>query len=629
MLDDLHWADPSTVELLRFSPVSRGPVPAAGRRVPPARAATRTWPPRSPTWPPGRLVPLQRAGRRRGGRPGAWRSPARRHQRAGRSLVHERSGGHPFFARELCRLLAAGGAATGRSGRRPRRDRPSPGPAARPTVPAAGGCRGSRLDAAARRAGGGDRGRPDDASALAGEARGGHPGRRRTTAAAGSSTTCTARRSTPACRRAAGGSAPSRRAGAGPTGTSGAAAVFPAELARHFAAAVTVAGTAPALAWADAAAEPTSARFAFAEAAGHLARVRSAVRHAARGCPTPTWSACSPPRRTCGCAPATPRPATCSTRVGPGRRHRTADLLGAVALGLDRVGARFAMPRGDLVAVLDAARAALDGAGTATEAKVTAALARQLQHSVPADRPRAAARRAGRGDRPCARRPGHAGRLPARRSTTRLDAGARPPRGPRSRPRSPSCAQRAGDPERHAQALLLSATAQLENGSPAFRATLAEYQLCDRAAAPASARLSAAHPAGRARPARRRHRRRRAALSARRPRSARRSATRDTGNVRLSQRLEVVRARGDGASCARIADDAVRWWIGAPAHAHAVAAGFWPGPATSTPPAASSTPCSRSRLAHRPLVPVVGLHRRAGRGGHRARRPPTVSAAAR
>ena len=37
-------------------------------------------------------------------------------------------------------------------------------------------------------------------------------------------------------------------------------------------------------------------------------------------------------------------------------------------------------------------------------------------------------------------------------------------------------AQRAGDPERHAQALLLLATAQLENGSPAFRVTLGEHQ---------------------------------------------------------------------------------------------------------------------------------------------------------
>ena len=48
----------------------------------------------------------------------------------------------------------------------------------------------------------------------------------------------------------------------------------------------------------------------------------------------------------------------------------------------------------------------------------------------------------------------------------------------------------------------------------------------------------------------------------------------DAGNVRMSQRLELVRARGDAAQLRAMADEAVRWWVGAPAHAHAVAAGF-------------------------------------------------------
>jgi hypothetical protein len=48
----------------------------------------------------------------------------------------------------------------------------------------------------------------------------------------------------------------------------------------------------------------------------------------------------------------------------------------------------------------------------------------------------------------------------------------------------------------------------------------------------------------------------------------------DTGNVRMSQRLEIVRARGEPAELRALADEAVRWWVGAPAHAHAVAAGF-------------------------------------------------------
>jgi hypothetical protein len=49
----------------------------------------------------------------------------------------------------------------------------------------------------------------------------------------------------------------------------------------------------------------------------------------------------------------------------------------------------------------------------------------------------------------------------------------------------------------------------------------------------------------------------------------------DTGNVRMSQRLEVVRARNDPSELRDLAVEAVQWWIGAPAHAHAVAAGFF------------------------------------------------------
>ena len=42
----------------------------------------------------------------------------------------------------------------------------------------------------------------------------------------------------------------------------------------------------------------------------------------------------------------------------------------------------------------------------------------------------------------------------------------------------------------------------------------------------------------------------------------------------MSQRLEIVRARDDPAELRDMAAEAVRWWVGAPAHAHAVAAGF-------------------------------------------------------
>jgi hypothetical protein len=48
----------------------------------------------------------------------------------------------------------------------------------------------------------------------------------------------------------------------------------------------------------------------------------------------------------------------------------------------------------------------------------------------------------------------------------------------------------------------------------------------------------------------------------------------DAGNVRMSQTLELVRARGEPERLAATAEEAVRWWVGVPSHAYAVAAGF-------------------------------------------------------
>ena len=250
-----------------------------------------------------------------------------------------------------------------------------------------------------------------------------------------------------------------------------------------------------------------------------------------------------------------------------------ADLLGAVALGLDRIDARFAMPRADLIAVLDTARQALQGSGTPAEAQVTAALARQLQHSVPADRPRA---------RPLAERAVAIARtlddpatlascLLAQHDTlwtpgTATDRAA-------IAAEIADLAKRANDPERHAQALLLTATEQLENGSAAFRATLAEYAyLTQRLRQPRHDYLLRTRQAalalldGDIETGER--------LSAEAAALGEAVGDSDTGNVRMSQRLEIVRARNDPAELRDMAAEAVQWWIGAPAHAHAVAAGF-------------------------------------------------------
>jgi tetratricopeptide (TPR) repeat protein len=247
--------------------------------------------------------------------------------------------------------------------------------------------------------------------------------------------------------------------------------------------------------------------------------------------------------------------------------------LGAVALGLDGLGARFAMPRTELVNVLDQARAALAGTGTPAEAQVTAALARQLQHSIPKDRSQA---------RPLAEHavaiaraldePATLARCLLAQHDTLWTAGTATERVAIAREIAEH-AEHAGDAERQSEALLLTASALLESGSPAFRATLAEYRY--RAEALRQPRHDYVL------------RSREAALAlldgdldtgerliADAAELGAAAGDSDTGNVRMSQLLEVARARGDRARLRDTAQQAVEWWVGVPAHAHAVAAGF-------------------------------------------------------
>jgi hypothetical protein len=492
------------------------------------------------------------------------------------TVVHERSAGHPFFARELCHLLEAGGTTAGvpaavrdaigrRLGRLPN------------------GCAGL-LEAAAVA---GTTLLPDVLSDVCTEPADVVADRIEQARAAGvliedadrskarfahdlyRETIYTAL--SPARRlelhERVGRALQRRHERGGP--------VFPAELARHFAAAIRRSGPDPAVTWAHAAAVADTARYAFAEAAGHLTRARAAVVDAGHRLADADL------------IHLLVREADLRLRAGNTHEARTlldtarqtaaatgeGELLGAVALGLDRVGARFAMPRTDLITVLEVARAALDGQCTPTEAQVTAALARQLQHSVPADRPRA---------RPYAEQAVSIARRlddPATLASCLLaqhDTLWMPGTGTRRTAIAAEIADaagRAGDPERHAQALLLSATAQLENGSAAFRAALAEYvHVAEKLLQPRHNYMLLT---------------RQAALALLDgdiedgDRLSREAAAvgdavgdSDTGNVRMSQRLEIVRARADPDELRRTAAEAVRWWIGAPAHAHAVAAGF-------------------------------------------------------
>jgi AAA ATPase domain len=561
VLDDLQWADRSTVDLLRYlcgNPLA-GPVLLLGAYRPDEAG--------------GILGALPAADRVTLGGLSEGEVAELVGDAGLAPLVHRRSGGHPFFARELAQVLATEGP-------------DAPVPAA---VREAIARRAARLSPPAARllevaAVAGPRLRPD----VLAEAGGEDPARTADLLAEGTAAgllTATGfahdlyreavYAALPPARRLdlhhrVGRALAHRRDRGG--------AVFAAELARHFASAAPVAGAGPAFAWARLAAEDDAARFAFAEGADHLRRARSAVTDAGLAPPdadlVDLLAAEADLRLRAGDA-ATARELLdlAWDRVRDGADPAR---MATVVLGYEGHGARFAMPRTDLVSALERTRAALagaGGAGTAAEARVTAALARQLQHSVARERHRAG---------PLAERAVAVARDlddPAILADCLLalhdslwTAGTAPRRVAITAEMA-ALAGRCGDRERHAQALLLAATAHLENGSPAFRAALAEYR-------DATARLR--QP---------RHdyllRTREAALalldgdieggeraSAEAAALGERVGDADAGNVRMSQRLEVARARAEPAELRAMAAEAVAWWVGAPAHAHAVAAGF-------------------------------------------------------
>jgi hypothetical protein len=484
--------------------------------------------------------------------------------------VHERSGGHPFFARELCQVLASGGAVAGvpaavREVIARRLSRVT-APCARMLEVASVAGPVLLVDVLAEVAGV----RPAHAADLIREG----------TAASlitGTRFTHDLYRESIYASLSPGqrldlhhrvGLALVRRRERG-------AAVFPAELARQFAAAVPVAGPGPALTWARLAADAEQARYAFAEAAGHLGRARSAIAEAGASFDeadlVDLLAAEAEARMRAG-ETAAPRQLLDTAWV---RACQLADpgRMGAIALGLDALGARFAMPRAELVDVLDQARQSLADTATPVEALVTAALARQLQHSVAKDRPRA---------RPLAERAVAIARnlndprtlassLLAHHDTI-WTPGTAAERIAIAGEIS-QLANRTNDLERYSQGLLLTATAQLESGSPAFRVALAEYEhvtaqlrqprhdYLRKTRQAALALLDGDIDAGER-------------LSAEAATLGEAVGDTDTGNVRMSQRLEVVRAHGDPVRLREFATQAVRWWVGAPAHAHAVAAGF-------------------------------------------------------
>lgn len=353
------------------------------------------------------------------------------------------------------------------------------------------------------------------------------------------------------------------------------AEVAAADLARHFTAAVGLDGPDRAVHWTLVASATDMAALAFAEAAGHVQRLRHALAAAAldidherlvdllvvEADALARAGSTEAARELLGRASA-----MATSSAGP-------DRVAAVALATARLGARFASRRDEVIRPLERALAAVEGAHDVWEARVAAALARELAHSVPEDRPRAG---------PLSERALVLGRRSGDDATRRACLLARhdvlwaPGTGPEREAIArelAALALSAGDHDGHAEALLLLANALLEQGSSAFEAPLVEcltmlaargqprqrYTVVTRQACLALCRGPLEDADDLIEEA--------AALGAR-------IREPDTANVRMSQRLELVRARGRPAELLAFAAEAVGHWTGAPVHAHGVAAGF-------------------------------------------------------
>ena len=351
--------------------------------------------------------------------------------------------------------------------------------------------------------------------------------------------------------------------------------VAPSELARHFTAAVALDGTARAAHWALAAAAADGRALAFGEAAAHLQRLRAAAADAGAVIEARQLSDVLVAE-----ADALARNGNTTAAKGLLRMAReVADRSGdptriaRTALASVNLGARFATRRDEIVRELESALAAVADSDATLEARLAAALARELQHSVPEDRPRAGPLSERSLD--LARRSGSATTLTAcllARHDVLWSPGTDLQRAEVAR-EIVDVAQRTGDEERQAEGLLLLANALLEGGSSAFEAALNScldileslrqprhrYTAATRRAClallrgrldEASERIDAACSLGK------------------------RIGEPDAENVRMSQRLELVRARHQPDELRTFAGDAVAHWKGAPVHAHAVAAGF-------------------------------------------------------
>jgi len=351
------------------------------------------------------------------------------------------------------------------------------------------------------------------------------------------------------------------------------AAVSAGDLARHLALGVRSVEPAAAISWARRAAREDRQRAAFTEAVGHLRRVRSALADAGHRVAPELLVALMLEEADSQARSGDPdgaRMLLAEAARSTDQPEQRAD----VALAEQQLGARFTMTRDDIVGRLEQALDTVHGRDQAREAQLAAALARELQHSVAADRRRAEplSERAldlGRGS-------DHAPTLIAcllARHDTLWTPGTGSERAELGREIA-AVARQLGDTDREAEGLLLEANGRLEAGDAGFRPVLRHwFDLLETRDEPRDRYLVTTRRAALALLAGTVDRAE--ALIERAVELGERIHEPDVGNVRMSQRVALAHARADPDELRALADEAIRWWIGAPLLAHGVAAGAY------------------------------------------------------
>lgn len=343
-----------------------------------------------------------------------------------------------------------------------------------------------------------------------------------------------------------------------------------AEIALHHARAVGRSSPQATIAWARRAAAEERTRSAFTEAATLLHRARTAVANS--GVKLAAGELVALLREEAEDRARSGAPKQARDVLADAARLATDPAERAqVALAVQRLGARFAAPRDEIVATIEDAIGGLGNEHPELRARLTAALARELQHSVEADRPRAA---------PLSEEALKLGQqlgddvtliecLLARHDILwgpgtgweRADIGHQ----------IATVSGRLHDIDRQIEGLLLEANGLLEAGSPAFRGVLDRwfamleqrdqprdrYMMLTRRAA--LALLDGDADAGRQ-------------LIDEAAEFGEAIAEPDTGNVYMSQRIALAGLVNHPDQYRQLARDAVAHWVGTPVHAHAVAA---------------------------------------------------------